>query len=149
MSIDLNEILAEENALRDEAKDEALEEYLDNIESSDPDEHAALNKKLADIQYKTTFGLALMQMALLISAALKLDDLAFNKIKKRIIFDARQDDSYIKKMRIICLNYLSDDDELELVSSSISSSEEETEEISNIFKQRVESFKEDYKLTIG
>ena len=81
---ELNNIIEQQMNLQREAADGALEEYLENLNDIDTKKHLQLKNKIsADEKYASKFQTSLMEMSLLISAAMVVSqDNEFLKIQK-------------------------------------------------------------------
>lgn len=134
---DLNTIIESQKNEQREAADGALEEYLENLAEIDTKKHMLLDQKLETDSYKETFQSALMQMSLLISAAMVVaDEREFNKIQKKVLLDSRADDSEIQEMRLFYAQTITPD-ELSLFLK--------TDEEKNTYDTRISSYLRDYK----
>jgi len=135
---DLNNIIETQMNLQKEAANEALDEYLENLQEIDTKQHLLLQEKIkSDELYKEKFQTALMEMSLLISAAMVVtQDNEFLKIRKKVLFEARQDDEMIQEMRLFYIETITADELSKLLT---------TEEDRNSFTQRMQSFLESYK----
>ena len=154
MNID-NRIMSELEATYEQRPDiinEAIAEYLENVP---PALAEGLKEKIKEKAYNRTFSLALLQIASLISGAMliqteetetdgKINDAnsleytpenRYNKLRKQVLFEARNDDQLIQNMR---LYYLDSIDYSEVVSVLSS-------EVQRIrFAERIKEFKKDY-----
>lgn len=130
---ELNNIIEQQMSMQKEAADGALEEYLDNLGELDTKKHKLLSEKLEqDSAYVEKFQTALMEMSLLISAAMVVSqDVEFTKIQKKIIFEARQDDDFIQDMRLFYATTITAEE-----LSKILTQEKERE----LYTDRLESF---------
>ena len=134
MKANLDDIIQQEYEQQKEAIKEALDEYLKNIDNGD--KTASLVSKLVDEAYKKTFTISLMQMSMLISAAMVVDnEKEFSKIKKKILFDSRQDDKDIHEMRLFYLTKITPEDLNNIIV---------TKEEQDLFSNRLNDFKQDY-----
>lgn len=136
----LDDILSFEYEGQKEATEDALLEYIGNLEEIDSKKKVSLEKKLnSDEKYKHNFALSIMQMSLLISASMVVsNDVEFNRIKKKVLFEARQDDKLVYEMRMFYLNNITAEELSEILV------EEEEKEI---FTKRIGEFKSDYMET--
>lgn len=141
MKIDLEDILNQRLNEQQESAEAALNEYLENLKEIDVKKEEALQKALAsDSKYKEKFTKSLMEMSLLISAAMVLeddeDDAEFKRIQKKILFNSRQDDKPISDMRLFYLDSISPEEELNEILTEDSEKE--------LFSKRIKGFKESY-----
>lgn len=87
----------------DRQLESALLEYADLLDDDVRD--AFLGKLKAEPEFYASMSKALSEMAMLIAgAAVMDDDSEFLKLRKRIMFEARRDDSDMRSMRLYYLN---------------------------------------------
>ncbi len=135
---DLNNIIETQMNLQKEAANEALNEYLENLNEIDTKKHLLLKDKLkADPSYEERFQTGLMEMSLLISAAMVVsNDNEFLKIQKKVLFEARHDDDMTQDMRLFYAQTITADELSKLLT---------TEEERNLFTDRMQGFLDSYK----
>ncbi len=138
---DINTILKETLEANPEIPSGIIQEYIDNLKTVDMQKALGLADLLKNKDFYTKFATSIMQMSLLLSAAMSIpedgeQDAEFIKIKKKILFEARKDLKEIFEMRMIYLNNITP---TEL--SHILIDEDEI----NTYLDRIDNFKKDYQ----
>ncbi len=102
---DLNEDVSEEmlNLDEDRQLESALLEYADLLDEAERDSFIA---RLRDEpEFYAAMSKSLSEMAMLIAGAAVIDEESeFSKMRKRIMFEARQDTAEMRSMRLYYLN---------------------------------------------
>lgn len=136
---DLNKIIEGQKNEQKEAAQGALDEYLENLTEMDKEKALKLQERLKDKNYNDTFQSSLMQMSLLISAAMVITPESENeymKIQKKVLFDSREDDEDTKKMRLFYAQTITTEELAQVLN---------TEEEKNSYEKRLNSFIDSYK----
>lgn len=136
---DLNQIIESQRNEQKEAAQGALDEYLENLNEIDNAKADVLVGKLKDEKYNNNFQNSLMQMSLLISAAMVINAASeneYSKIQKKVLFDSRQDDQDVKDMRLFYAQTITTEELSQVLNS---------EEEKNIYNKRLGSFITAYK----
>lgn len=131
-----NDILEEQMSAQDQAATEALEEYLDSLKEMNKDNHTVLEEKLKDKEYYEEFKKSLMQMSILLSAAMATnseEEHEYTKIQKKVLSYAKNDDDLTKEMRLSYAKIVTADSLKNFLQS---------EEERNLYTQRMKSFVE-------
>lgn len=129
-----NDILEEQMELQKEAANEALEEYMDNLKETNSPSFNELNSLLKDNDYNEKFKQSVMQMSILLSAAMAIEDEEheYIKIQKKVLSFAKNDDKFTKEMRLTYSQSITAD-ELNVL---------DTQESKDRYTKRMESFVE-------
>lgn len=136
---DLNQIIESQKNEQREAAQGALEEYLENLTEMDEGKAGKLQDKLKNEEYNDSFQSSLMQMSLLISAAMVITPESENeymKIQKKVLFDSREDDEDTKEMRLFYAQTITTEELAQVLN---------TEEEKNSYEKRLNSFIDSYK----
>lgn len=138
---DINTILKETLEANPEIPSGIIQEYIDNLKTVDMQKALGLADLLKNKDFYTKFATSIMQMSLLLSAAMSIpedgeQDAEFIKIKKKILFEARKDLKEIFEMRMIYLN--------NITPSELSHILIDEDEI-NTYLDRIDNFKKDYQ----
>lgn len=138
---DINTILKETLEANPEIPSGIIQEYIDNLKTVDMQQALSLADLLKNKDFYTKFATSIMQMSLLLSAAMSIpedgeQDAEFIKIKKKILFEARKDLKEIFEMRMIYLN--------NITPSELSHILIDEDEI-NTYLDRIDNFKKDYQ----
>lgn len=96
---DLNE---EASADEDREIEGALLEYADLLDERERD--SFLSRLRDDPSFFSSMSKSLSEMAMLIAGAAVIDEREFNEMRKRIMFEARQDTPEIRTMRLYYIN---------------------------------------------
>lgn len=138
--MDINDVIEEQKNEQRDAADGALEEYLENFAEVDSEASKVLVAKLeSDSVYRDKFQSALMQMSLLISAAMAIVNQSENeyaKIQKKLLFDSRSDDEEMKRLRLFYANTITQSEIAMLL---------DTQEERDTYQKRINSFIVSYK----
>lgn len=138
--MDIKELIEKQKNEQQDAADGALDEYLENYLEIDNSSALLLQEKLNNnADYKEKFQNALMQMSLLISAAMAIvlqSENEYSKIQKKLLFDSRQDDKEMNVLRLFYANTITKKELAMLLN---------TEEEQNSYEKRISSFISSYK----
>ena len=120
----------------DEELAKALKEYADSMD--DLDRKNFLDKISEDKKFYFSMAKSLSEMAMLIAGAAVINDEdEFGKMRKRILFEARKDDSSVKTLRMY---YLNNRDAVEM--DAVLSGDDDRVR----YESRLKSFLDDYRL---
>lgn len=115
--------------------EEALSEYADTLDDSA--RKAFIAKLHDDKDFHVNMGKALSEMAMLIAGAAVIDDESeYSRLRRKVLFESRQDDEGVFTMRIY---YLNNRHAVEM--EAILDGDDEKSR----YEERMQSFLDDYK----
>ncbi len=137
------------NLIEKSLGEDALKEYRENLTLINPEAEKELTVKLEDDTFKENFINSLLETSFLVSAAMAIPEegawqgeelITFDKVAKKILYNARQDITEVVQMRSLYLQNLSSDDIKEILT--------EENEV-QLFESRLKDFVSKYLELVG